>query len=167
MSRRRKGAVSVEFALVGIPLIFSIISTVEMSRGMWIYFTQTQAVREGARYIVVRGADCLTNGNTCSVTVGNIANALASAGVGLVPTNWNITLISASGSNNVSCTPLSSCLTNGTTWPPSPDNQVGSSVSISGSYPFASALSMFWPGSKAVSFGTFNLPAYSQQLIQY
>lgn len=167
MSSRRKGAVTVEFALVGIPLIFAIISTVEMSRGMWIYFSQTQAVREGARFIVVRGADCLTNGNTCSVTVADIANALATSGVGLIPSQWNVNLVSSSGANNVSCRPLSNCLTNTTTWPPYPDNQVGSTVAISGSYPFASALAMFWPGAKAVSFGAFNLPAYSQQLIQY
>jgi Flp pilus assembly protein TadG len=167
MTRIERGAVSVEFALVGIPLIFALISTVEMSRGMYIYFSQAHAVREGARYVVVRGADCLVNGNTCGVQVKDIAGQLAHSGIGLLPDHWNVTLISSSGANNVACTPLSNCLTNATTWPSSPDNQVGSSVAISASYPFSSALAMFWPGVKPVTFGTYNLPAYSKQLIQY
>ena len=145
--RRRKGSVTVEFAMVGIPLIFALISTVEMARGMWIYQTQAYAVNAGARYVVVHGVDC--------------------AGVGLVPSQWTVTLYSASGTNNQTCSPLSSCFGNGTAWPPSPDNQVGNGIAITGSYPFSSALAMFFPGTAPTHFGTYALPAYSQQLILF
>ena len=165
--RRERGASTLEFTLVGIPLIFGLISTVEMARGMWIYQTQTYAVHQGVRYAVVHGYDCTQNGNTCTMTVGNIANVLANAGVGLVTSQWDVTLVSASGSNNVTCNPLSSCLSNNTVWPPSPDNTVGSSVGINATYPFASGISMFYPGTKPILFGTVNLPAYSKQVIQF
>ena len=52
-----KGSSMVEFALVGIPLIFILISIFEISRGMWMYETVAHAVREGARYAAVHGQD--------------------------------------------------------------------------------------------------------------
>jgi Flp pilus assembly protein TadG len=165
--RRQRGSVTVEFSLVGIPLIFALISIVEMSRGMWIYHNQTYAVSQGVRYAVVHGAACAKNGNTCTTTVAAISTVLANNGLGLAPSQWNLTLVSASGSNNVTCHPLSNCLSNATVWPPSPDNTEGSSVAISSSYPFSSALCMFFPGATPVHFGTYNLPAYSKQIIQF
>jgi len=165
--RRRKGAVTLEFTLVGIPLIFALISTVEMARGMWIYHSEAYAVNAGVRYVVVHGAGCTATGNSCSVTVGNIATAIANAGVGLAPSQWNVTLLSASGLNNQTCNPLSSCTSSSTVWPPSPDNAQGNGVAISATYPFNSALSMFFPGTKPTNFSNYNLPAYAQQLIQF
>jgi hypothetical protein len=165
--RRKRGAVTLEFAMVGIPLIFALISIEEISRGMFIYDSQVSAINKGVRYTVVHGADCTQNGNTCTTTVGNIATVIANNGVGLVPDNWDVKLISASGSNNVTCNPLSNCLSNNTVWPPSPDNAQGASVAISATYPFTSALSMFFPGAKPVKFSTTSLPAYSQQFIAF
>jgi len=165
--RRKRGSVTVEFTLVGIPLIFALISVVEISRGMWIYDTEAFAISQGARYAVVHGADCTQNGNTCTATVGIIATVIANNGVGLVPSNWNVTLVSASGNNNIPCNPLSSCLSNVAIWPPSPDNAQGTSVAITATYPFASALAMIFPGAKPVTFGTVSLPAYSKQVIQF
>lgn len=165
--KRQRGAVTVEFTLVGIPLIFTLISTIEMSRGMWMYQTQAYAINQGVRYLVVHGADCTASGNTCTTTVGSIATVIANDGVGLVPSLWNVKLVSASGSNNVTCNPLSTCLTNNTVWPPSPDNALGTTVAISGSYPFSSALFMFFPGTTPVHFGTYNLGASSKQAIMF
>jgi len=165
--RRQKGSVTVEFTLVGIPLIFSLISIVEISRGMWIYHTEAYAVHRATRYIASHGAGCSQSGNSCTVTVGSIANTLAGAGVGLAPSEWNVTFYSASGTNNQTCNPLSSCQSNSAAWPPSPDNTEGVGIAISGSYPFKSALAMLFPGARPTAFGTFNLPAYSQDLIQF
>jgi Flp pilus assembly protein TadG len=165
--RRKRGSVTVEFTMVGIPLIFVLISIVSISYGMWIYHTQTDAISRGTRYVVVHGSDCTASGNTCTTTVGKIATAIAAGGVGLSSSQWDVTLVSASGANNVTCNPLSSCLTNTEVWPPSPDNEPGTSVAISATYPFTSALSMFFPGTAPVKFGTFNLPAYSKQIIQF
>jgi Flp pilus assembly protein TadG len=165
--KRRRGSVTVEFTMVGIPLIFALISTVEMSRGMWMYHNQTFAIHQGVRYAIVHGADCAATGNSCTATVANIATVIANNGVGLVPSSWDVSLISASGNNNVTCNPLSSCLTNNAVWPPSPDNAVGTNVSISATYPFSSALMMFFPGTSPTQFATYNLPAYSKQTIQF
>lgn len=165
--RRQKGAVTLEFALVGVPLVFALISTVEMSRGMWIYQTQAYAVNAGARYIAVHGIGCTSNGNSCGATVDSIAHAIANAGVGLTPSNWNVTLYSASGTNNKTCNPLNTCFGTSTVWPPSPDNATGLGIAITGSYPFNSALAMFFPGSQPTQFATYNLPAYAQNLIVF
>ncbi len=165
--RRHKGSVTLEFTLVGIPLIFALISIEEMARGMWIYHAQEYAVNAGARYAVVHGAGCTASGNSCGVTIGSIATEIANEGLGLVPSQWNVTLYSASGANNQTCNPLSTCMSNSTVWPPSPDNAEGVGVAVSGSYPFNSALAMFFPGTKPTQFGTYNLPAYAQHLIQF
>jgi TadE-like protein len=156
----------VEFALVGIPMVFALISIVEMSRGMWIYHTENYAVNEGVRFVVVHGADCTSGTNTCGVTIDQIAHHLAALGGGLPPSQWNVTLYSATNAAQ-NCHPLSSCFGNMALWPQSPDDSVGSPVAISGSFAFQSALAMVWPGTQPVSFGTFNLPAYAQQDIQF
>src|SRR5258707_9069254 len=95
--RQRGGATLVEFVLVGIPAIFIVISTVELSRGMWNYHTLCRAVNEGARLASIRGEGCTKAGNTCSVTVGTIATTIATAAVGLPPANFNVTLTTDSG----------------------------------------------------------------------
>ena len=46
----RKGVAMIEFTFVGIPMIFVLVSSFEMARGMWIYHTMAYAVKEGARY---------------------------------------------------------------------------------------------------------------------
>lgn len=165
--RKTRGSATIEFTLVGIPLIFALISVEEMARGMWMYETESSAVAQAVRYTVVHGANCSANGNTCTATVGNIASVIATCGIGLASSQWNVTLISASGSNNVTCNPLSNCLTNSTVWPPSPDNAQGASVAISATYPFTSALAMLFPGAKPVTFSTYNLPAYALQVMQF
>lgn len=169
MLRRKQtqkgGSTLLEFTLVGIPIIFTLISTFELARGMWTYATSAYAIKEATRYVVVRGRGCTTGGNSCGVTVGNVANQIARAGIGLDSGTLNVTLTSASGS--VTCNPLSSCLSNGTAWPPATDNAPGADIQIAGQYGFRSALSMFWPGAGKVPFATIKLPAYSRQAMQF
>jgi hypothetical protein len=163
---KRAGEALVEFTLVGIPLIFILISTAEMSRGMWNYQTLAFGIRAGARYTAAHGQGCTAGGNTCSVTVSKVAHAIASAAVGLPPAYFNVVLTSASGAS-VSCTPVSNCFANNTMWPPVGDNTPGKDISISGTYTFNSALAMMWPGAGSVSFGTFTLSAWTRQPIQF
>jgi Flp pilus assembly protein TadG len=47
--KERGGTSLVEFTLVGIPMIFLLISTFEVARGMWEYHTLAYAVKEGTR----------------------------------------------------------------------------------------------------------------------
>jgi len=153
----------VEFALVGVPLVFILVSTAEMARGMWNYQTLAFSVRAGARYASTHGKGC---SGSCTVTVSNVAHSIAAAAVGLAPGNFNVVLTSATASP-VSCTPLSNCYSNNTTWPPSADSAPGLDIRISGTYQFVSALSMLWPGDGTVPFGTFTLGAWTRQPIQF
>ena len=77
MTRRRRGerggSTLMEFVLVGIPIIFVLISTFEIARGMWAYQTLAYSVKRGLRYAIVHGWNCGQSGNTCNVTVGQIA----------------------------------------------------------------------------------------------
>lgn len=156
----------IEFTLAGIASLFLIISTVEISRGMWNYHTLAYAVREGARYVSFRGKGCTNTGNSCSVTIGNIATQIADVGIGLPAGQVDVTFTTNSGANTP-CTPLSTCFSNATVWPPASDNAPGGTVTISAKYTFQSALAMFWPGAPSPSFGTIVFPASSTQVIMF
>jgi Flp pilus assembly protein TadG len=165
-SGRRAGSTLVEFTLIGIPLIFVLISTFEMARGMWNYQTLAYAVRAGSRYAAMHGKGCTTNGNTCGIAVSNVVSAISTGAVGLPAANFNVVLSSATAPS-VTCAPLSSCSANATVWPPAADNAPGQDIQISAAYTFKSALAMLWPGAGKVSFGTFTFVAYTRQPIQF
>ena len=99
---RRRGATTIEMTLVGIPIIFIMISIFEISRGMWMYHTAAHAVRKGVRFATVHGLNCITNApgvnNNCTVTANDIAAAIKFAGVGLDPATTTVTFTSLNGS---------------------------------------------------------------------
>lgn len=163
--RGQKGSSILEFTLVGVPLIFLLISTCEMARGMWSYHTMAYAIKEGARYAVVHGKGCTYTGNSCSITVGTLAQRIASLAIGLDPGTINVTLVSAN--TNISCQPVSSCFANPTVWPPADDAGAGMDIRITGNYLFRSALAMFWPQQGAMPVGTISFPADSRQRVQF
>jgi hypothetical protein len=83
----RRGATTIEMTMVGIPLIFTMISIFEISRGMWMYNTAATAVREGVRFASVHGVNCVYNTpgipNSCEVTANDIVGVIrAGAGNG-------------------------------------------------------------------------------------
>jgi Flp pilus assembly protein TadG len=166
---RRRGHATLEFTLVGIPLIFVLVSVFEMSRGMWTYHTLAYALKEGTRFAIVHGSDCSTNGNTCSTTLADVANRIRSAGIGLDPSLLNVTL-RVNGATAGCGKPLTTCLSgpaSGTVWP-GDNGQPGTDVVITGTYPFRSAIAMFWPGAgRPMGFGVFNLPAQSREMMQF
>jgi Flp pilus assembly protein TadG len=196
-SRRHYGGnATIEFTLIGIPLVFVLISTIEMARGMWIYHTLAYAVKEGTRYAVARGENSLTPS-----TFQNVCNAIAQAGTGLAPHDLTLTFYSATSYSTTPPTGITVTADNctGTRWPPGynindgwppptsgfpgcqagvncVDNQPGQTISITGQYPFVSALSMFWPGAgSGTTFqplacqgtGALCLPAASKDLMQF
>ncbi len=172
-NRRNRGNTLLEFTLVGIPMIFVLISVFEISRGMWIYHTLAHTVKEGARFTIVHGRDCELAPNSCVITVGDIAQRIRRDGVGLLPGELNVTLTSQSNSPLpvVTCHPLTNCLSGSTAaqqWPQYPSNQPGMDITITGTYPFRSAISMFWPGAgRGMNFGVFTFPAQSTQTMQF
>ena len=167
--RRTCGSTLLEFTLVGIPLIFVLISTVELSRGMWTYHTLSSAVKQGTRYAVVHGQNCALPPNTCSVTISQIATRIKTVGVGLPASDVTLTFTTSAGTATT-CT-LSDCIANYTTaaWPPSTANAPGLKIKIVGVYPFRSAIAMFWPGAGRASSGpgVVNLAGRSRESIQF
>jgi Flp pilus assembly protein TadG len=166
---RRRGNATLEFTLVGIPVIFALISIVEMARGMWIYQTMAYAVKEGTRFTIVHGANCdpkINTSNNCQVTVGQIAQVIEKAGIGLNPAALQMEMKSLSDDTGV--VTLSSLLNSSATFPTNPGNLQGSPITFSAQYPFQSAIAMFWPGaSPGMQFGTYVLPASSEEKVQY
>jgi Flp pilus assembly protein TadG len=163
---RRRGSSLLEFTLVGIPILFTLISLFEMTRGMWAYQTMAYSVREATRYASRHGIGCASP-NTCQVTVGQITSVLKAAGPGIDPSTVTVTFTPASGSA-ISDT-MSNLLSNSTIWPPSSANATGEDVKISVTYPFVSILVMFWPGvGKPLNDSqTFYLGASSTESIQF
>jgi Flp pilus assembly protein TadG len=164
-----RGNSLLEFTLVGIPLIFIIIATFEMSRGMWGYQTLAFAVKSGVRYAIVHGQDCAQAPNTCTVTISQIASKISNAGVGLPSSQVTLTFTDAN--NTVTTCSLSNCIANYnlSAWPPPSANAPGQDVRISGTYSFRTAMVMFWPGSGQPigSPAIYNLSADSREAVQY
>ena len=159
-----------EFTLVGIPLMFVLISIVEVSRGMWIYHSLAYAVKEGARYTIVHGQN-YTSITGINNTIQNVCNVIVNAGPGLIPNQLSLTFTSDSTTSTYTA---SSCPT--TVWPPGAsvsnpnilDNEPGENITITGTYPFQSAISMFWPGkTKGMQVPTITFPAGSTEMMQF
>ncbi len=163
--RRRKGNTVIEFTLVGVPLIFVLLGTFEMARGIWAYHTFSYAVKEGTRLAVVHGANCYAAPNNCPLTVGQIADKIRRSGVGLDQSKATLTFTSANG-GTITCV-LADCLADATTWPPANSNNPGLDVQISGTYPFQTMIAMFWPGAGGMQAGSFVIPAGSRERIQF
>lgn len=176
--RARRGQAMVEFTFVGIPIIFTLLSVFEISRGMWNYHTLAHAVKSGVRYTVVHGHNCdpavhpAPALNSCLVTVGNVATVIRDAGVGLDLNQTTLTFRTLNPDGTVkgtvaSCA-LAACQGNTTRWPPNDgSNQKGSLVRIDVQTVFRSAIAMLWPGSSPVSVTATNLGASSSDAMQF
>jgi Flp pilus assembly protein TadG len=172
--RSRWGNATLEFTLVGIPLIFVLISTFEMARGMWIYHTLAYAVKEGARYTIVRGQNSpnqVTLGGTATGLVTPICNYIVKQGPGLIAHQLSLTFTS-SVAGAVGPYTADACPT-AAVWPPGGadviDNQPGQTITISATYPFQSTIILFWPGTKDTrgGFPTFTFPAQASEVMQF
>jgi len=156
----------VEFALSGVAAIILLISTFQLALGMWNYHTLAYAVHQGTRYAAVKGVGCTLPGNSCAVTLGVIAQRLAVVGIGVPSNKVNVTFTTDSGVSTV-CSPLNTCFSNATVWPPatSLDNAVGKRITISAKFQLRAVLLFFWPGQSSQSYGAVWLPASSTQQI--
>lgn len=174
--RKRRGSTMVEMVLVGIPTLFILISIFEISRGIWLYHTLAYAAKEGVRYATVHGVNCVPNPpsiyNNCTQTVGQVAAVIENAGVGLDLAATNVTFTSQAGTNTYALGACVSSATKGTcssVWPPNDgiSNTPGQSIAIEVVTPFRSALALFFPGARMVSFAAGNLAGSSQDNMRY
>ncbi len=174
-----RGNALIEFTLVGIPLIFVMISVFELSRGMWMYHTLSTAVREGTRFAAVRANNCNVPPSNCAVTIRAIAQRINDYAVGMPATELRNVRFS-SRTRTVQCSTLAACLGSGgagsTYWPaaaPGATIDLGGEsmagyVEIRAEYEFRSAIAMFWPGAgPGQVFGAFLFPASSRENIQF
>jgi len=158
----QRGNAALEMALVTLPLLFLIFSTIEMGRCMWTYHTLAAAVKRGTRFAVVHGANCVDASSACQTTIGDATQAIEQSGFGLDAAK--LELVFSAGSQSQDCNPASSCASDTTPWPASPNNGTGQAVTVNGTYTFQSVLSVFWPGQ---TFNSFTLSAKSTEVIQF
>lgn len=111
--RRSAGAAVVEFALAA-PVVFALIfGVVEMGLAMYTYHFVASAARQGARYAIVRGADCSSWATACPASADDVQTYVRSLDPGGIDsTSVNVT----------------------TSW--SPDNSPGSTVTVTVDYAF-------------------------------
>ena len=174
----RRGNTLIEFTLVGIPVIFLLISIFEMSRGMWLYHTLASTIREGTRLAVVHGNSCNLYPNSCAMRIRDYAGRIRNWGIGFTTADIrDLTFVSAT--RTITCPTLADCVGDAAAgsayWPagaPGAAEDAGgkrrTAIEIRATYQFRSAISMFWPGAgSGQTFGTVMLPASSRELIQY
>jgi Flp pilus assembly protein TadG len=161
-----RGNAIVEMSLIGIPIIFVLISIFEVARGMWIYHTLAYALKEGTRYAIVHGQNCSVAPNSCATTVGAIATRIRNAGVGLDPSLLQVQMKSLTDDTGLQS--LSALEGDATVFPTGAGASLQAPITFSAEYPFTSALAMLWPGVKVgAKFGSYTLPASSQERIQF
>ena len=171
---RRRGSAILEFAVVGIALLFIWICIAQMAIGMWRYHTLQYAVKMASAYMATHGVDCGQSGNSCSITIANAAQVLQNAAVGIPPSTISVTFtpylsdhVTAAGSPYpVTCT-LNNCLTNTTAYPPSGYGSPGCDIRIQATYTFQSALALVVPGGGSTSFGTYSFMSDTQQTVMF
>jgi len=188
--RRRLGNATIEFTLVGIPLLCVLISTFEMARGMWLYHTLAYAVKEGARYAAVRGQNSPNQvslgGSPGTLPQMPICQYIIQQGPGLIPQQVTLTFHSATQPDiTATADNCPSTGSGGTTayWPPGGsfsapqadasgntivDNQAGQVISINASFTFQSTILMFWPGVQGgIRFPSVIFPAKASEVMQF
>lgn len=139
----RRGSALVEFSFVGILMVLITISVVSIALEMWQYSSLSYATEATARYVTMHGAGCTQNGNTCSITVGNVTSYFVNQATGLSSTQLTLTLTDGSGSTTCS-PPFTSCESSSSAFPASTANSIGSNITIKATYPVQNPVSMFW-----------------------
>lgn len=172
--KSNSGSALIEFTLVGIPMIFALISIVEMARGMWNYSTLAHAVKEATRYAIVHGqtfsnacnkAAGGTNLVACQLKVQDIATRVRDMGIGLNPSDVNITI--TTNGTVLAAETLTAALADATAADVN-NVRIDQTFDISARSAFTSAIGMFWPGVRGgTRFPTIQLPASSRDYIQF
>jgi hypothetical protein len=157
-----------EFALAGIASITMLITTVQLSLGLWNYHTLAYAVHEATRFVVSHGRGCITGTNSCGITIGDIANRIIQDSIGVPAGSLNVTLTTDSGAVT-NCNPITTCTSNATRWPPTInlDNTSGKKVTITATYTYRHSMLIMWAGSSGQKFSAFTFPATSTQTIVF
>jgi hypothetical protein len=152
----------IEFVIVGIAGTTLMASTVQLGLAMWNYHTLAQAVHGTNRYIASHGRSCSVGGNSCTITVGDIATKLKALAIGIPDSNIQMTLTSQSGVTK-SCNPLSSFESDSTQWPPVDnfDNSPGNFTTITAKVTIRSSIIALWYGTSGQRIDSIGLGSTS------
>ena len=173
--RRQRGNANVEFALCAIFIIFLMISMVDMARGLWIYHTLAEAVRDGTRASIVRGSRYANPNTQVRMTDTKLANTLSvirQFAVGLDPAVMDVVFETVNPNTGVATT-YATCKANGSgctatqPWPPDTWFTPGQVIGITARYPYNSMVVMYFPGMKGVEFGKYVLGSTSRATIVF
>jgi len=162
--RSRRGDALIEFSLLGIPMMFATISIVSTGIDMWEFHNLAFVSERTARYISMHGATCSQNGNSCTITVGNIATFFEAEGQALLSSSVIMAL--TDGSGTTTCNPVSSCTSTSATFPNTSYNSVGSNITVKATYTLKNPIAMLWPPDMSGSHD-FTVAASSQQRILF
>jgi len=141
-----------------------------MCFAMFTLHTIQESVEQSARFVITHGSTCSSGSNSCAVTVGTIADTIASAAPGIIRSSLSITLIPNSGTGNqTTCNPVYTCHGNSTPWPPSSndDNDPGKDIRIVADFNYSSPVAMFWPGVGSSQLGILTFHAISRQRLMF
>ncbi len=140
---KERGAETLEFTMIGLPLTFLLFSIANMCFSMLTLHTLQEAVEQGTRYVATRGSTCTSGSNSCSVTVQQIAGVIANSAAGVSSSKMNVSLIPAGDTaHTITCNPVTNCLSSctgagcsssrSTVWPTSTnsDNAPGQDIII-------------------------------------
>lgn len=177
---RERGSQTLEFTLIGLPITFLLFSIANMCFGMMTLHTIQEAVEQTARIVSTRGSTCSSGTNTCTMTVEQIADAIATLSPGVSPNSLKVALIPAADTGNtITCSNLNtcqtacsggSCNTNRTTaWPTSTnsDNSPGKDIIITADIAIPTPIMMFWTGSTSGNVSSSTFHAYSRQRLMF
>ena len=165
--RNSRGNAQVEFALCSLFVVFVLISIFDMARGLWTYVTLAEAVRDGTRYAVVRGAGYMdpdTKARLPGATLGDVKNVVLRSAVGLVPSQLTLTFESNAGV--ITCSPGCSS-SESANWPPDAAAARDLEIGIGAKYPYNSFIVMYFPGGKGIEFGKYVLGSTARERIVF
>lgn len=172
---QESGTAQIEFALCAVFIVFLLISIFDMARGLWIYHTLAEAVRDGTRYSIVRGegyANPNTNVRLPGARLADVRDVVLRSAVGLVSDQLDLKFEVYGGGvtllDSITCSPASttSCPWN-SNWPPNGLAAPNLEVGIKANYPYNSLVVMFFPGSQGVQFGKFILGSTARERIVF
>lgn len=174
-----RGNANVEFALCAIFMVFLLISIFDMARGLWIQHTLTEAVRDAARFAIVRGAGYvyppdggpLAGQPLPGGTLKDVRKVAIEEAVGLVPSQMEL-IFDISGDSGlvkrVTCNPADTlACTNGNLDDPWPAVSPGLEVAVTAHYPYNSMVVMYFPGGKGINFGKYVLGSTARERIVF
>jgi Flp pilus assembly protein TadG len=91
--RRLVGVAAVEFALAATVLFSAVFAIIEGGRIVWMYNTASHLAKEGSRFAIVRGADCIRlDKSVCTASAADVAAYVKGRTIGCgamtVTTTW-------------------------------------------------------------------------------